>query len=124
MAENKFKNQIRKNRAETTSTDEITNALYGDSVEKEKTKEPEQSEEPKLKKESLSINKPEITMDFKSNPENSVNLMMEKKAPRTGQAKTFYISTANDEEITRGAERNNCSRSEYLNFILNQVFGN
>lgn len=50
-----------------------------------------------------------------------INLTMAPKPARSGHAKTLYLSYEIEEKLKQGAEKNNCSVSEYLNFILAQV---
>nr|WP_297708325.1 hypothetical protein [uncultured Butyrivibrio sp.] len=50
-----------------------------------------------------------------------INLTMAPKPARNGHAKTLYLSYEIEEKLKAGAEKNNCSVSEFLNFILAQV---
>ena len=50
-----------------------------------------------------------------------INFKMSPKPAKSGHGRTVYLSYEIEEKLKKGAEMNNCSISEFLNFILGQV---
>ncbi len=50
-----------------------------------------------------------------------INFKMNPKPAKSGHGRTVYLSYEIEEKLKKGAEMNNCSISEFLNFILGQV---
>lgn len=70
---------------------------------------------------SVVIEEPVKHIELPEKVDKEISLTIEKKPLQKGLAKTFYIRTDLDEKITEGAKRSGVSRSEYLNYILEQV---
>lgn len=80
----------------------------------------EEIKEPEIKR-NVVIEEPVKHIELPEKVGKEISLTIEKKPTQKGLAKTFYIRTELDEKITEGARRSGVSRSEYLNYILEQV---